>query len=252
MDFQRESPYEFSVEDLDKELISRGAREPNEKRFKFSDSMEIHERDEIMRQVKELYDTAKSWPRNEALRDISTEDLVKILLFKTGKIEIDGVRGTWGKDKRRDLFEIEDEQDAQKVKENVDCITAVLLKDSLIETNKKFSMLKVNNYGKAFNLCDYESFHDQPTAAGRVCTGFLVKEDVIATAGHCANIAKVTDLRFVFGFRMPDSSTTVTQVPDQNIYKGVEVIDKIHDRKGSMSDWALVKLDRNVVEQQAI
>ena len=51
MDFWRKSPYEFSVEDLDKELIARGARESNEKWFKFSDSMEIHERDEIMRQV---------------------------------------------------------------------------------------------------------------------------------------------------------------------------------------------------------
>jgi len=92
MDDLRISPYEFSVEELDRELIARGAQVPDEKRFKFSDNMDAFERDCIMKQVKELYDAAKSWSPNEALKDISTDDLVKALLFKTGKLEIDGVR----------------------------------------------------------------------------------------------------------------------------------------------------------------
>ncbi len=245
MDYQRRSPAEFSVEELDMELIARGAQVPDEKRFKFSDNMDAFERDCIMQQVKELYDAAKSWSPNEMLRDISTEDLVKILLFKTGKIEIDGVRGTWGKDKRQDFFEIEDEQ----IKKNTGCVAAICMKDNLIKVNEEFSILKVKNYGKTFTLSDYESYHEQPIAAGRLVTGFLVKEDVIATAGHCANSGNVTDLRFVFGFNMQDPTTPVIRIPNRNIYKGVNIDHTIYDRKFIGSDWALVRLDRKVEGQ---
>lgn len=245
MDNVRTSPYEFSVEELDKELIVRGAQVPDEKRFKFKDIMDAHERDCIMEQVKELYDKAKSWSRNEALKDISNEDLVKILLFKTGKIEVDGVRGTWGKDKRKDFFEIEDD----RIKKNAGCIAAILFKDSLIESGKEFSMIKVKNYGKNFNLSDYESFYNQSMVSGRVCTGFLVDEDIIATAGHCANDGNAADLRFVFGFRMQDSNTPVLRIPNSNIYKGVKIVQSDYDRRCIGSDWSLVKLDRKVEGQ---
>jgi V8-like Glu-specific endopeptidase len=245
MDNARTSPYEFSVEELDMELIARGARIPDEKQFKFKDNMDVFERDCIMKQVKELYDSAKSWSPNEALRDISTEDLVKILLFKTGIIEINNERGVWGKDKRQDFYEIEDEH----IKKNAECTAAILFKDSLIDSGKNFSMLKVKNYGKTFNLSDYESFHDQYMISGRVCTGFLVEEDVIATAGHCANNGNVTDLRFVFGFRMQDSTTPVIRIPRSSIYKGVKLFHTAYERKCNGSDWSLVKLDRKVEEQ---
>jgi len=150
--------------------------------------------------------------------------------------------GTWGKDKRMDFFEIEDEQ----VKRNAESVAAILLKDSLMDTSKGFSMLKVKNYGKNFNLSDYEPFRDQYMVSGRVCTGFLVEEDVIATAGHCANDGNVTDLRFVFGFNMQDSTTTVLRIPNGNIYKGVKLVHTAYDRKCIGSDWSLVKLDRKV------
>jgi len=248
MDNVRTSPYEFSVEELDKELIARGAQVSDEKRFKFSDRMDAYEWDCIMKQVKELYDAAKSWSPNEALRDISTEDLVKILLFKTGIIEKDGVRGIWGKDKRKDFYEIEDEQ----IKKNAECTAAILFKESLIESGKDFSMVKVKNYGKTFNLSDYESFHDQYMIDGRVCTGFLVAEDVVATAGHCANNKNVTDLHFVFGFRMQDPTTPVIRIPKSNIYKGVKLAHSTYDHKRIGSDWSLVQLDRKVEGQTTV
>jgi V8-like Glu-specific endopeptidase len=246
MDNVRTSPYEFSVEELDMELIVRGAQVPDEKRFKFKDNMDAFERDCIMGQVKELYDAAKSWSPNEALRDISTEDLVKILLFKTGKIEINNERGIWGKDKRLDFFEIEDD----RIRKNADCTTAILFKESLIESGKEFSLIKVKNYGKNYNLSDYESFYNQSMVSGRVCTGFLVEEDIVATAGHCSNNGKVEDLRFVFGFRMLDSSTPALRIPNSKIYKGVKLLHTAYDRRCIGSDWALVQLDRKVEGQR--
>lgn len=153
--------------------------------------------------------------------------------------------GTWGKDKRMDFFEIEDEQ----VKRNTKSVAAILLKDSLTDTSNGFSILKVKNYGKNYNLSDYESFHDQYMISGRVVTGFLVKEDVIATAGHCANKGNVTDLRFVFGFKMQDPTTPVLRISNNNIYKGVRIVHTAYDKKRINSDWSLVQLDRKVEGQ---
>ena len=152
--------------------------------------------------------------------------------------------GIWGKDKRMDFFEIENEQ----VKKNANCVAAICLKDSLIDNNG-ISILKVKSYEKTFNLSDYESFHDQSMVSGRVFTGFLVKEDVIATAGHCANNDNVTDLRFVFGFKMQDPTTPVLRIPNSNIYKGVKIVHTAYDRKCINSDWSLVQLDRKVEGQ---
>ena len=242
MDELRTSPCEFSVEELDRELIVRGAQDPDEKRFRFSDKMGSHQRDEIMEQLKEVYDMAKSWPRNEALRDICTEDLVKILLFKTGRTEINGERGIWGKDDRKDIYEIEDDQ----IKQNAASVATVFGNDNLINTNRKSAMIKVMNYGKTFNLSDNEIFQDQPMAAGRVCTGFLVGEDVIATAGHCACENAVKDLRIVFDYKMEDPDTTVTRILNENIYRGVEIIKRVQVQQYTKPDWALVKLDRKV------
>lgn len=44
----------------------------------------------------------------------------------------------------------------------------------------------------------------------------------------------------------------MTQVPKLRICKGIKFIHGVYNGKGSGSDWALVKLDRNVVEQQGI
>lgn len=241
MDGYRKSPTELSVGDIDRELIARGAQVPDEKKFNFKEAEGTPERDTVMTRAKEIYETPP--PPDENLAHISTLDLAKILVFKT-RSTLDFTRGFWSED-LMDWNEIADEQ----IKRNAQCAAAICFKDSLFDTNNGFSTLKVKNYGKTFNLCDFEPFRDQPIASGRLCTGFLVKEDVIATAAHCVNSGDVTDLRFIFGFRMEAPTTPVIQIPDDDIYKGVKFIHKVYDPRGTGSDWALVQLDRNVIGQ---
>lgn len=239
MEYQtRKPPHEFTVEELDRELIARGARVPENKRLKFGDTAGTPERDGIMKDVKQLYDAAKSWPLNEALRDLDTEDLVRVLMKKSGALD-GGARGIWFSDTRMDYYEIPDEH----VRKNAECVAAVCLEDSLNVT-KRASTLKVKSYQKAFHLCDSEPFTHQPVLAGSMCTGFLVEPDVIATAAHFAKDENVTDLRFVFGYRMEESYTAVKRV--DNIYKGVKMIGRAYQAEGLGADWALVKLDRIV------
>ncbi|NIM15633.1 MAG: trypsin-like serine protease [Candidatus Aminicenantes bacterium] len=153
--------------------------------------------------------------------------------------------GIWFKDDRMDFYEITDE----KVRKNADCVAALCMKDNLVD-DKGFSTLKVKNYGKTFNLCECEPFHNQPIAAKSLVSCFLVKEDMIATAASFVNGRTVTNLRIIFGFKMLNSSTPVIKVSNDNIYKGVKVPYRDYRRgTGNWTDWALVKLDRKVVGQ---
>lgn len=243
---RRTAQYELTIEDLDKELIARGAQLPEEELFKFDDTEGTPQRDAHMARVKELYDKAPS--PNPALASIDTWELFRLLLHKVRQLEENRKRGVWYEDHRMDCFGITDE----RVKKNVNGVAAIVFEKNLIDEKNGFSTLKVKNYGKAHNLCEVEPFREQPVAVGRVCTGFLVKKDVIATAGHCACEKTVTDLRIVFGYQMLDSYKPVVQVPHENIYKGVKIIHKVLNREINKSDWALVQLDREVEDREAV
>jgi hypothetical protein len=246
MTYQKKSQLEIIVEKLDRELIARGTQIPIVERFQFGDREGTPERDTIMAGTRELYDTAAASSLNRALGHISTEKLVKLLLVKAR--ELNKERGIWGIDNRMDFHAITDE----KIKKNADSIAAIFLEDNLLNKEKGFSTLRVKNYGAVFNLCREEPFYNQPISAGRLCTGFLVKDDVIATAGHCADENNVTKLRFVFGFKMLGLSTPVTWIPHENIYKGVKIIHRVCDPKGKGPDWELIKLDRKVKDHPPV
>lgn len=90
--------------------------------------------------------------------------------------------------------------------------------------------------------CVGEAFATQPTAA--FCTGFMVGDDLIATAGHCvSDEADLATFSFVFGFDMLNASTPVTTVSDSQVYSGVDLLS--HD-PGGVTDHALVRVDRDI------
>jgi hypothetical protein len=60
----------------------------------------------------------------------------------------------------------------------------------------------------------------------------------------------VKDLCIVFGFKMLDPYKPVTQVSNENIYKGVKITRRVYNLKGYGPDWALVQLDREVLGQE--
>ena len=243
---RRTAQVELTIEDLDRELIARGAQIPHEEMFKFDDTEGTPARKDMMDRVKVVYDEAPS--PNPALASIDTWELFRLLLHKTRQLEENRKRGIWYEDHRMDCFGITDEQ----VKKNVNGVAAIVFEKDLIDEKNVFSTLKVKNYGESFNLYEGEAFSEQPVAVGRVCTGFLVKKDVIATAAHCVLGYAVRDLCFVFGFKMVDPYTAVTQVPNENIYKGNKIIGCAYLPNVNRSDWALVKLDREVEGQEGV
>jgi len=240
--FQIESQLEMFIKILDRELLARGARIPAAKRFEFTDSEGTPERNAIMKQVKELYDTAAPSSLNKMFTNIDTWELIKKMIFKLKQIAQQ--KGIWEKDNRQDFLHIKN----PKIRQNTGCVAVGCLKDCLIDSQKGFFTLKVKNFGETFNLCNEEPFREQPVLASYFFTGFLVKENVVATAGHCVDENNVNNLRFFFGYKLSNSLSKVISVPKENIYKGEKILRRMVDPKTG-EDWALVKMDRKVKGQ---
>jgi V8-like Glu-specific endopeptidase len=242
MPILRKPPHEFSIEELDRELVIRVALDPTQDPFIFEDGIENNQRAEIMGRVKTVYEKARSLTPNEELRHLSTWELAKIIMYKTTGSVDDKVRGSWYEDNRMDVCMLPEGE----VKNNVESVAAICLQEGLIETDYKTVLLKVEKYAKQFNLCLDEPFRNQPIATGRLGTGFLVKKNIIATAAHCVTDESLPRLRFVFGYKMLDSFNAATQLPERNIYRGKRIIKRVYTSYPNMSDWALVELDREV------
>jgi hypothetical protein len=89
-----------------------------------------------------------------------------------------------------------------------------------------------------FSLCPTERFLEDPTAA--FCSGTLIDDDVVLTAGHCiSTAADCADMRFVFNYYRTTADTLRT-LTTEDIFHCVSIVAR---RQGSI-DYALVRLDR--------
>ena len=173
---------------------------------------------------------------SEELREFDDPTLVAQL--KAGQKVI------YGTDDRVDVFQLP----AGPNLDDVDSVVALFAGADVVDNGNGTSTLQTRNFGAARNLCAGERFRDQP--AGAICSGFLVAPNVIATAGHCVNAGNVTNIRFVFGFRMHNAATAETVVDNAEIYRGVAIIGRQEVRSGP--DWALVRIDRPVTNHRIV
>lgn len=103
-------------------------------------------------------------------------------------------------------------------------------------------------------LCSDEPYREQAT--GGFCSGVLVGDDLVLTAGHCVNSAEsCNDTKFVFGFAVTaKGGSAPSKVPASNVYSCAKVELSMHESSASPDaelrirdiDYALVRLDRKV------
>ncbi len=101
-------------------------------------------------------------------------------------------------------------------------------------------------------MCSDERFNSQASVS-YACTGFLIGEDLLVTAGHCGtNTGEVRNssenyceaYTWMFDYR---ADTDPTSVPNSDIYKCKEIIYAVQQEiDGNSHDFALVRLDRKV------
>ena len=201
----------LSVEDLLKELRARGAKTGKEV-------------------------LAVPQEPSESLREFDDATIANVLKENQKVI--------YGTDDRIDVFQLPTGLNL----DDVDSVVALFDAADVVDNRNGTSTLQTQNFGAAENLCVGERFRDQPT--GAFCSGFLVAPDIIATAGHCVDTGNVTNVRFVFGFRMRNATTAETTINNGEIYRGVAVIGR--QQVGNGADWSLIRIDRRVTNHRIV
>ncbi|MFA5137968.1 MAG: serine protease [Elusimicrobiota bacterium] len=126
--------------------------------------------------------------------------------------------------------------------------------DVTVDEEKKTAALKTspfkqagvktpgNPWGEFVDLCPGEPYLGQNT--GAFCSGSLVAEDLVMTAGHCVKSDEHCkgSIKFVFGFRAGKEGQPPGSVPSDDVYSCASLVDRKLERAGV--DYALVKLDR--------
>ncbi len=99
-------------------------------------------------------------------------------------------------------------------------------------------------YGENYELCMTERFVEQPDAAW--CSGFLVADNIVATAGHCSEERGFCkNMKFVFGYMYDSKGRDPLIAKQEDVYSCKKVVAERANFHGS--DYALVELDRPVV-----
>lgn len=103
----------------------------------------------------------------------------------------------------------------------------------------------------AIRFCDSEKFITQANPG--MCSGFLIAPDLLATAGHCAEIETFcSEYNWVFDFKVdPTTKQAGIDVKESDIYKCKRVVSN-HLNMDLGMDYAIVQLDRPVVDREPL
>lgn len=125
-----------------------------------------------------------------------------------------------------------------------DATVAVLLSRSLVPDASGDLRLLDGTFGEQEHVPSDAPIYQQPQAA--LATGVLVAPNLIATAAHVITGYILSDLRFVFGFRMAADGSPPTRLGASQVYPAQGVVGMHFDPSQGI-DWALIMTDRPVV-----
>lgn len=145
----------------------------------------------------------------------------------------------YGEDNRLDLYQVSNSKLHQ-----ISRSTVALVNSQRLTLNDVGEYeLNATNYGQRYGLCSDEAFYSQSNAA--FCSGFLVQEDIIVTAGHCVqHQPDCENTKFLFDFGYYKSDQQLERFQKEQVYSCKEII-TTYQRAGD-ADYAVIKLDRPV------
>jgi V8-like Glu-specific endopeptidase len=99
-------------------------------------------------------------------------------------------------------------------------------------------------------ICASERFSHQTTAAN--CSGFLVSENRLVTAGHCIRSeADCQSYKWVFDYKVENGDQVKVSVPESSVYSCKKIISRSLDNS-TMDDYAYIELDREVTDRRPL
>lgn len=209
--------------------------------------------EEILKELRRRYELRKAVPpsldKSVRGRDVKTglgqyddATLARAVRTVSGRGRV-----LYGPDDRKDWSDIADPE----VKRLATASVALFASADLQPDGAERVRLRTRPLGEIHGLCADETFATQPS--GAFCSGTLVKDDVVLTAGHCVRelsadpeIPYINAVSFVFSYRVETAGApAATAIPRAQVFKGRQVLTgELAGRRGK--DWALVRLDRAV------
>jgi hypothetical protein len=168
------------------------------------------------------------------------------ILFSQASLVMAEARVIYGEDDRKDLFDSANDPKMAALARS----TAILVKkDDMTQEGSKYKM-PVETFGEAMELCKEEPFFEQPSPG--FCSGFLVGEDLFATAGHCITSASMCDgINLVFGFGYDYQGKDLSTVDAADVYSCKSIVSRSQEG-GRGNDYAVIKLDRPVTDRDPL
>ena len=100
---------------------------------------------------------------------------------------------------------------------------------------------------RSSGICATERFANQISAAN--CSGFLVGENLLVTAGHCIrNNSDCRGYKWVFDYKVDHEDQGEVVVDSTSIYSCKRIVNRSLNSM-NRDDWALLELDRNVTDR---
>lgn len=155
------------------------------------------------------------------------------------------ISSIYGQDDRKDLYQV----DSPTVLKAAKSVVLLAEKSSIIPHGKGEFIMDGEVYGESLGLCRSERFWYQPRIG--FCTGVLVRENVVLTAGHCIVSQRDCDsTRFVFDVALTGEDEIDMSVSAAQVRNCSRIIKR--QNRNSGLDYALIELDRPVRDRHPI
>ncbi len=154
-------------------------------------------------------------------------------------------RVIYGQDNRQDLYQVTDRQLIDLANS-----TVVLMRTSAIQSSSS-GELRINSgtFGQEMGMCSSEPYADQPSAG--FCSGTLIANNLILTAGHCITSASdCARTSFVFGYSVNAAGQFPTRTSSDQVYSCRRIIHR--EQVGTGADFGIIEIDRSVPDHQPL
>ena len=142
----------------------------------------------------------------------------------------------YGRDNRKDYYQVKQKGPSRIMRRS----NALLMDAEEVEFTRDGARMRLDSRYNAEDedICEGEKFYDQPTAG--FCSGTLIADDLVLTAGHCIDDESCPSTWVAFRFMLRDDDRLARQTA-RDFYSCAEVMAHGYD---ALRDYAIIRLDR--------